>query len=171
MFTVSRALRARHLAVPAALVLLAALVFLAPTPAAAQRDRCADYANGMVAQDQRARQMRCPGWTSHSNYGGHYGWCQQQTPQRVQQAISNWQSRFQACQFAAGGSPAARTDASRCIAYGDEMVRMDRMARQQACRGWTSHSNRNHHIQWCQLQTPERVNGALSDWRRRLRAC
>ncbi len=164
----SRAHCARACAVPVALI---ALATLASTPAAAQRDRCADYANGMVAQDQRARQMRCPGWTSHSNYGGHYGWCQAQTPQRVQQAISNWQTRFQACQFAAGGSPAARGDASRCVAYGDEMVRMDRMARQQACRGWNSHSNRNHHIQWCQQQTPERVNGALSAWRQRLRAC
>lgn len=168
MFAISRALRAGHLVATAALALAA---LLSSAPADAQQDRCHSYATGMVSQDQRARQMRCPGWTSHSNYQGHYGWCQQQTPQRVQQAISNWQTRFQACQFAASGSPAARADASRCVAYGDEMVRMDQMARRQGCFGWTSHSNRNNHIQWCQLQTPERVNGALSSWRQRLRAC
>lgn len=145
---------------------------LNPAPVEAQqRDRCADYANSMVAQDQRARQIKCSGWTSHSDYNGHYTWCQKQTPQRTQQAIANWQTRFQACQFAAGGSPAAKGDASRCIAYGDEMVRIDQAARKQACRGWNSHSNRNGHIQWCQLQTPERVNQALTNWRNRLRAC
>ncbi len=168
MFNTSRALRARHLVVAAALTLAA---LLSPAPADAQRDACNDYANSMVSQDQRARQQRCPGWTSHSNYGNHYNWCRSQTPQRVQQAIANWQTRFQACQFAASGSPAARTDASRCLAYGDEMVRIDQMARQQACRGWNGHSNRGSHVQWCQMQTPERVNQALTNWRGRLRAC
>ena len=150
---------------------LAAAVF-APGLAEAQgRDRCHDYATGMVAQDQRARGLRCPGWTSHSNYDNHYGWCQKQTPQRVQQAIANWQSRFQSCEFAASGSPAAKADAQRCIAYGDEMVRIDQAARGQACQGWTSHATRHIHIQWCQMQTPERVETALTNWRRRLRAC
>lgn len=145
---------------------------LAPVAAQAQqRDRCADYANSMVAQDQRARQMKCPGWTSHSNYGNHYSWCQGQTPQRVQQAVSNWQTRFQSCEFAAGGSPAARADANRCIAYGDEMVRIDQAARRMKCGGWNSHSDRNGHIQWCQVQTPERSDTALTNWRNRLRAC
>lgn len=149
-----------------------ALLAWAPSPAQAQqRDRCADYASGMVSQDQRARQMKCPGWTSHSNYNGHYNWCQAQTPQRVQQAISNWQTRFQSCQFAASGSPAARGEARRCVSYGDEMVRIDQAARAKRCVGWNSHSNRNHHIQWCQLQTDDRVNQALVSWRNRLRAC
>ena len=138
---------------------------------AQQRDRCADYASGMVSQDQRARQSKCPGWTGSSNYNGHYSWCQAQTPQRVQQAISNWRTRFQACQFAAGGSPVARADAARCVAYGDEMARMDRAARGAKCRGWNSHSNREHHIQWCQLQTSERIDQALSNWRKRYKAC
>lgn len=47
------------------------------TPAEAQSgDRCANYASTMVQQDQRARQMRCRNWNSHSNYNGHYRWCQ-----------------------------------------------------------------------------------------------
>ena len=155
-----------------AIAISTSLLCWALSPAQAQqRDRCADYASGMVSQDQRARQMKCPGWTSHSDYNGHYTWCQAQTPQRVQQAISNWQTRFQGCQFAAGGSPVARADASRCVAYGDEMVRLDQMARAQQCRGWNSHSNRNNHIQWCQVQPEDKVNGALSAWRSRYRAC
>lgn len=145
---------------------------MAPAVAQAQgRDRCHDYASSMVAQDQRARQSRCPGWTSHSNFNGHYTWCQKQTPQRVQQALSNWQTRFQQCQFAASGSPAARADANRCNAYGREMVQIDQAGRQRRCRGWNSHANYNIHVQWCQLQSPERVDRALQDWRSRLRAC
>lgn len=145
---------------------------LSPATAEAQpRDRCSDYANRMVTQDQRARQMKCPGWTSHSNFNNHYNWCQAQTPQRVQQATANWQSRFQSCEFAASGSPAARADASRCNSYGDEMVRINQAGRQKACRGWNGHSDRAGHIQWCQVQTPERVSQALANWRNRLRAC
>jgi len=152
-------------------IMLAFLLVAMARPAFAQADFCNNYATGMVAQDQRARQMKCPGWTSHSNFNGHYNWCRAQTPQRVQQAISNWATRFQACQFAASGSPAAKGDASRCVAYGDEMVRIDQTARKQGCFGWNGSSNRNGHIQWCQLQTPERVDQALTNWRKRLRAC
>lgn len=141
------------------------------TVEAQQRDQCADYASGMVSQDQRARQLKCGAWTSHSNYDNHYKWCRAQTPQRVEQAISNWRTRFQSCEFAAGGSPAAKADANRCTAYGDEMVRIALAGRQNACRGWKGDSNRNNHIQWCQLQTPERVDQALTNWRKRLQAC
>jgi len=156
----------------AALAFTLAILSSLQTPASAQqRDRCADYANGMVAQDQRARQAKCPGWTGSSNYMGHYNWCQRQTPQRVQQAISNWQTRFQACQFAASGSPAARADAARCVSYGDEMVRMDGIARARGCMGWNGHSNRSNHIQWCQVQPTEKVNQTLANWRKRLSAC
>jgi hypothetical protein len=107
VFISHRAPRARTFAVPAALVLLAALVSLAPTPAAAQRDACNDYANQQMSFDQRARQQRCTGWTGHSNYQAHYDWCLRQTPQRVQQAVADWGSAFQRCQFQASGSPAA----------------------------------------------------------------
>ena len=138
---------------------------------AQQRDRCADSASGMVSNDQRARQLKCPGWTSHSDYNHHYAWCQARTPQQVQQTFASWQTRFQSCQFAAGGSPVAQADATRCAAYGDEMVRLDQMARAKQCRGWNSHANRNRHIQWCQVQAEAGVNRALADWRNRYKAC
>lgn len=78
-------------------------------PAQAQPiDFCTDYANGMVVQDQRARQMRCTGWNGHSNFDSHYNWCLGQQRTRVQQVEADWQSRFQTCQFAASGSPAAQ---------------------------------------------------------------
>lgn len=154
------------------LAVAAAFASCATNPAAAQqRDRCSDYANGMVSQDQRARQAKCPGWTGHSNYNGHYSWCQKQTPQRVQQAIANWQTRFQSCQFAAGGSPAARADAVRCNSYGDDMVRMDRDARASRCTGWKGHSDRAKHIQWCQMQSTQKVDQALMNWSKRYAAC
>ena len=65
-------------------------------------DRCHSYATEMISMDARARQARCPGWTSHSNYGGHYGWCQKMPPARVQQALANWGTRFQGCRFKMG---------------------------------------------------------------------
>lgn len=141
------------------------------SPAEAQpRDRCNDYANQMVAWDQRARQSRCVGWTGHSNHRNHYEWCDTRPPGAAQTALTSWASRFQNCEFQASGSPAARADGNRCNAYGDEMVRIDRAARAQNCQNWRGHSNRNSHIEWCMVNA-ERVDGALSDWRRRLRAC
>ncbi len=65
-------------------------------------DRCHSYATEMISMDSRARQARCPGWTSHSNYGGHYSWCQKMPPARVQQALANWGTRFQGCRFKMG---------------------------------------------------------------------
>jgi hypothetical protein len=140
------------------------------SPAKAQADRCTDYANQMVAWDSRARQTRCVGWTGSSNHRGHYDWCQARPPGAAQTALTTWASRFQNCEFQASGSAAARADGQRCIAYGDEMVRMDRSARQQGCQGWNSSSNRNGHIEFC-MAHPERVDGALHHWRNRLRAC
>jgi hypothetical protein len=72
------------------------------------RDRCNDYANQMISFDTRARQTKCTGWNNHSNYQSHYNWCSASTPQTAQRALSAWGSRFQTCQFAASGSPAAQ---------------------------------------------------------------
>jgi hypothetical protein len=80
-----------------------------PAEAQAQaRDRCHDYANEMISMDQRARAMRCPRWTSHSNYQNHYNWCQARPPGAAQKALADWGTGFQRCQFAASGSPAAQ---------------------------------------------------------------
>jgi hypothetical protein len=91
------------------LVVLVLAAVAMTTPAQAQPvDFCTDYANGRVVQDQRARQMRCTGWNSHSNFDSHYNWCLSEQRTRVQQVEADWQSRFQTCQFAASGSPAAQ---------------------------------------------------------------
>jgi hypothetical protein len=151
-------------------LVVALLAAATMSPAKAQRDRCTDYANQMVAWDSRARQARCVGWTSHSNHRNHYDWCQARPPGAAQTALTTWASRFQNCEFQASGSPAARADGQRCVDYGNEMVRMDQSARQQRCQGWTSHSNRAHHTEWC-MANQDRVDGALHHWRNRLRAC
>jgi hypothetical protein len=91
------------------LVVLVLAAVAMTTPAQAQPvDFCTDYANGRVVQDQRARQMRCTGWNGHSNFDSHYNWCLSEQRTRVQQVEADWQSRFQTCQFAASGSPAAQ---------------------------------------------------------------
>jgi len=74
----------------------------AATLGSGQGDRCHTYATEMVSMDARARQMRCPGWRSHSNYGAHYSWCQSQAPARSQQALANWGTAFQGCRFKMG---------------------------------------------------------------------
>lgn len=168
---VTMILRHRGLALALGLAAIAPpMVMMAPPAQAQPRDRCTDYANQMVSWDQRARRTQCRGWTSHSNYQHHYDWCQARPAGAAETALSTWGTRFQNCEFQASGSPAARADGNRCNAYGDEMVQIDRSARAQGCQNWRGHSNRNHHIEWCMVNA-ERVEGALSDWRRRLRAC
>lgn len=81
---------------------------LTPLPVQAQqRDRCNDYANQVISYDQRARQMRCTGWASSSNYQGHFDWCAKRAPQAAEKALADWGTAFQRCQFKASGSPAA----------------------------------------------------------------
>ncbi|MGL4637080.1 MAG: hypothetical protein ACRCWF_13940 [Beijerinckiaceae bacterium] len=123
------------------------------SPAQAQpRDRCNDYANEMISMDQRARQARCNGWKSHSNYQNHYKWCQGKSPSAAQTALSAWGTRLQGCQFAASGSPAAQGqvgrpvaaarpapagDASRrrvCTSFGLAAATYERNAMAQGCR-------------------------------------
>lgn len=84
------------------MLLAVSLVALAGPVYAQSGDRCHNYASEMLANDARGRQARCKGWNNHSNYNGHYTWCQRQTPARTNQALSNWRSRLQACQFRAG---------------------------------------------------------------------
>lgn len=72
-------------------------------PKAAAQDRCTAYANEMVALDQRARKMRCPVWTSHSNWDGHYKWCTTKSPAQVADALETWNAKFDGCAFSYGG--------------------------------------------------------------------
>ena len=156
-----------------ALAALAFAVGATVTSAQAQgRDRCHDYANEMISMDQRARKMRCPKWNSHSNYDGHYKWCQARAPQAAQTALASWGSRFQTCEFAAGGSPAARAqlgqpavanrpavggDPSRrpvCSSFGRAAATWERRAMAQGCniRG-ANHTlfngNEGVAVNWC----------------------
>lgn len=92
-----------------------ALVAMASYPSevlAQQRDRSHDYANEQVSLDQRARQMKCTGWSTRPGrgftYDQHYGLCQRSSPARTQQAINNCGSDFERCQFQASESPAAQ---------------------------------------------------------------
>lgn len=80
---------------------------------AQQRDRCHDYANELVSLNQRARQLRCTSWNSNhtgrgTTYNQHYAWCQRVSPAMTQNALNQWGSDFQRCQFEASGSPAAQ---------------------------------------------------------------
>ncbi|MFS8038067.1 hypothetical protein ACI7BZ_14100 [Xanthobacter sp. AM11] len=72
-------------------------------PAAQAQDRCTAYANEMVGLDQRARQMRCPGWSSHSNWQNHYNWCTTKTPAQTNGAVDTWSAKFDGCAFSYGG--------------------------------------------------------------------
>lgn len=140
--------------------------------AAAQRDRCADYANQMIAQDQRARQMKCPNWSSHSNYNHHYSWCQARPPQQAQQALADWGTRFQACQFAAGGSPAAQQDLKRCQDFTNFAMAAFAKYDQASCppRNYM-HGNRNGHYNWCMKKTQQQVTADWNLKQRGLNAC
>ncbi len=129
------------------------------------RDRCNDYANQMISFDQRARQTRCNGWNSHSNYQNHYNWCQAGPPGAAQAALSSWGTRFQTCQFAASGSPAAQAqtgqpaaggDPSRrpvCSSFGNAAANWERRAKSQGCNiralGWTIWGSPDRAINWC----------------------
>jgi hypothetical protein len=142
-------------------------------PAFAQgRDRCHDYANQMVAQDQRARQMRCPNWTGHSNYQHHYNWCSRRPPASAQVALSAWGTRFQTCQFAAGGSPAARNDLQQCQAFTNFAMRAHAQYTQAGCppRPYM-HPNRDNHYNWCISKTPQQVAADRNLKQRGLNAC
>ena len=117
-----------------------------PVPAQPRSgDRCASYASTMVQQNQQARQMRCQNWNSHSNYDHHYSWCQARPPQAAQTALASWGTRFQTCQFAASGSPAARAQTARpaagsnghrqpvCSSFGNAAANWERRASSQGC--------------------------------------
>lgn len=73
---------------PAIAFALTAFAVSAPPAQAQSGDRCNNYANQMISFDQRARQMRCQNWTSHSNYNHHYNWCQNRPPASAQTALS-----------------------------------------------------------------------------------
>jgi hypothetical protein len=148
----------------AALVLAAAGAYSTVAQAQA-RDRCDDYANQMMSFDQRARQMRCGNWNSHSNYDGHYRWCQARPPGAAETALASWGTRFQTCQFAASGSPAARAqtgqpvaggDPSRrpiCTSFGNAAANWERRAASQGCNlhalRWQIWGNADRAITWC----------------------
>lgn len=85
-----------------ALGLMVGAVSLA-APVAQAQDRCTQYANEMVALDQRARKMRCPGWTSHSNWDGHFQWCGTKSPQQAADALETWSAKFDGCATSYGG--------------------------------------------------------------------
>lgn len=142
-------------------------------------DRCNNYANQMISFDQRARQMRCSGWTSHSNYQNHYNWCQARPAGAAQGALNDWGSRFQRCQFQASGSPAAQPpraaanqrpgagDQSRrpvCSSFGRAAANWERRAMSQGCniRG-ANHTlfngNQASATNWCMGTSDESFRG------------
>jgi hypothetical protein len=70
---------------------------------ASAQDRCTAYANEMVSLDQRARQMKCPLWKSHSNWNAHFDWCQKQSDARAKDALDTWSAKFDGCATSFGG--------------------------------------------------------------------
>lgn len=150
-----------------------------PAPAQAQSgDRCANYARTMVQQNQQARQMRCQNWNSHSNYDHHYSWCQARPPQAAQTALASWGTRFQTCQFAASGSPAARAQTSRSDpafcqnVYGPQLTQIWAQAQQRGCRGFVSRNNNfQGHVNWCMGRSRPVAERAIADNRRSAAAC
>jgi hypothetical protein len=108
------------------------------------QDRCKAYADEMVAIDQRARQMKCPAWKSHSNWEGHFQWCQKQPPAKVNNALGNWNSQLDGCATTYGGQgggyqppkPAAKVDASRkpvCSSFARNSIKWRNLAVQKGC--------------------------------------
>jgi hypothetical protein len=153
-----------------------------PAPQGQGRDRCHDYATEMVANDQRGRQARCSGWGNHSNFDGHYQWCQRQTPARTSQALSNWRTRLQTCQFAASGSPAAQAEMRRGAGgrdpafcqnvYGPQLTQLWAQAQQRGCRSFVRRNNNlDGHVNWCMARTRAVAERAIADNRRAVAAC
>jgi hypothetical protein len=150
------------------------------TPMQAQaRDRCHDYANEMISIDQRARQTRCPNWRSHSNYQSHYNWCQARPPGSAQQALADWSSGLQRCQFAASGSPAAQQavrgarDPAFCQnVYGPTLTQLWAQAQQRGCRSFVSRNNSfQGHVNWCNARTRPVAERAIANNRRAVATC
>jgi hypothetical protein len=113
-----------------------------PTQPTSQRDRCHDYSNEMIGIDQRGRRAGCSGWTGHSDYNRHYDWCTRQSSTVTDNALADWGTRLQTCQFAASGSPAAAADMAR-IAASDRLGRRWQ-TREGAWTGeWTRVGNSN----------------------------
>lgn len=121
-----------------------ACLTLAGTLAAEAQDRCTAYANEMVAIDQRARQMKCPAWKSHSNWNGHYDWCGKQPPVRVKDALDTWSAKLDGCAFTFGGQgggyqpprPKAAADGSRrpiCSSFAAHAVKWRNGAAAKGC--------------------------------------
>ncbi|MFG1344653.1 hypothetical protein V5F59_07160 [Xanthobacter autotrophicus DSM 431] len=115
-------------------------------PAAQAQDRCTAYANEMVGLDQRARQMRCPGWASHSNWDGHYQWCTTKSPAQTKDALDTWGAKFDGCATSYGGqgggykppppANAPKQDASRapvCKSYAQALVTWRNKAIAKGC--------------------------------------
>lgn len=143
-----------------------------PSAHAQAGDRCHNYATQMISMDQRARQIRCANWTSHSNYDGHYKWCQARPPASAQTALSAWGTRFQTCQFASSGSPAARSTLNDCQAFTNFAMNIHARYAQAACpRRNYMHNNRNNHYNWCVSKTPAQVAADRNLKQRGLDAC
>jgi len=161
------------------LVAFALTVGATITPAEAQSgDRSNDNANQMISFDQRARQTRSNGWNSHSNYQNHYNWCQARPPGAAQAALASWGTRFQTCQFAASGSPAARAqtgqaDPAFCRnVYGPQLTQIWAQAQQRGCRSFVGRNNNfDGHVNWCMRHSKPVAERAIADNRRSAAAC
>lgn len=129
---------------PSIRVVSFALLTLAGTMSATAQDRCTAYANEMVAIDQRARQMKCPAWKSHSNWNAHYDWCGKQPAARVKDALDTWSAKFDGCATTFGGQgggyqppkPKAAGDGSRkpiCSSFAAHAVKWRNAAAAKGC--------------------------------------
>jgi hypothetical protein len=177
--TMNRVFSTTGFSLAIALAALALAAGATVTHAQAQgRDRCNDYANEMISIDQRARQTRCAGWRSHSNYQNHYNWCQGRPPGAAQKALADWGTGLQRCQFAASGSPAARAqlgqaDPAFCRnVYGPQLTQIWAQAQSRGCRGFVGRNNNfDGHVQWCMGRPKPVAERAIADNRRGAAAC
>jgi hypothetical protein len=149
-------------------------------PALAHNRRQLGHNPAIVAQttparwsSKTSRQGKCAARTGTAtpNYDHHYSWCQARPPQAAQTALASWGTRFQTCQFAASGSPAARAQTARpaagsnghrqpvCSSFGNAAVNWERRASSQGCNirgaaGIAIFGSAGRAINWC-MRTSE----------------